>query len=404
MATKLHNPTPGLVERGGIWRIDKVIAGKRICISLRTRSRAEAEVRFFQTLARLTAPRVHFERPAHTFREAATRYLEEALEAGQASIHVSATYLEQADPFIGDLLVSHIDDEALKPFVQWMLSSTATPSGRPRRLSSHRTVNIALQRIARVLSCCHKQYRDDVGARRMPWLDAVPSITMLDERKTRRAAYPLSWDEQRILFDALPDYLRAMAAFKVNTGCREQEVCKLRWEWELYVPQIARSVFIIPADFGGRSARAGVKNREDRVVIMNDEAARVIEAQRGKHPELVFPYRGRALHRMNSSAWKSALDVAATQWEQRYHSPANRHFRSLRVHDLKHTFGVRLKEAGVGFEDRQALLGHKNGSVTTHYSGAQVHALIEQSNRVLALERSGEESPTLATLRLRRVA
>ena len=32
----------------------------------------------------------------------------------------------------------------------------------------------------------------------------------------------------------------------------------------------------------------------------------------------------------------------------------------VRVHDLKHTFGRRLRAAGVSFEDRQDLLGHKS--------------------------------------------
>jgi integrase len=41
----------------------------------------------------------------------------------------------------------------------------------------------------------------------------------------------------------------------------------------------------------------------------------------------------------------------------------------VRVHDLKHTFGRRLRDAGVSFEDRQDLLGHRAGRITTHYSG-----------------------------------
>ncbi|TMH40346.1 MAG: site-specific integrase, partial [Betaproteobacteria bacterium] len=56
------------------------------------------------------------------------------------------------------------------------------------------------------------------------------------------------------------------------------------------------------------------------------------------------------------------------------------------VHDLKHTFGRRLRAAGVSFEDRQVLLGHKNGSVTTHYSAPDVANLIEAVNRVAATE------------------
>ena len=64
-----------------------------------------------------------------------------------------------------------------------------------------------------------------------------------------------------------------MALFAVNTGCREQEVCQLRWEWEVPVPELQTSVFVIPADFGGRSKRSGVKNGEDRVVVLNDVAS-----------------------------------------------------------------------------------------------------------------------------------
>jgi hypothetical protein len=52
------------------------------------------------------------------------------------------------------------------------------------------------------------------------------------------------------------------------------------------------------------------------------------------------------------------------------------------VHDLKHTFGRRLRAAGVSFEDRQDLLGHKNGRITTHYSNAELNNLIQAANKV----------------------
>ena len=42
----------------------------------------------------------------------------------------------------------------------------------------------------------------------------------------------------------------------MNTGCREQEVCKLQSDWEIAVPELETSVFLIPAGFGGRSAKA----------------------------------------------------------------------------------------------------------------------------------------------------
>ena len=46
--------------------------------------------------------------------------------------------------------------------------------------------------------------------------------------------------------------------------------------------------------------------------------------------------------------------------------PAPADFASIRVHGLKHTCGRRLWAARVTEEDRKALLGNKNGSITSH--------------------------------------
>ena len=29
-----------------------------------------------------------------------------------------------------------------------------------------------------------------------------------------------------------------MTLFAVNTGCRDQEICQLRWEWEINIPEL----------------------------------------------------------------------------------------------------------------------------------------------------------------------
>jgi len=115
-------------------------------------------------------------------------------------------------------------------------------------------------------------------------------ITKLEEKKTRRMPYPMSWEEQSILFAELPDHLRRMALYKVNSGSREQEVVKLRWDWEIPIPELNTSVFLIPADFGGRHESSGVKNGDERLVVLNNVAKSVIEGQRGLDPVWVFPY------------------------------------------------------------------------------------------------------------------
>jgi len=47
-------------------------------------------------------------------------------------------------------------------------------------------------------------------------------------------------------------------------------------------------------------------------------------------------------------------------------------------------------------EDRKALLGHKNGSITSHYSGAELGHLIEAANMVSATDSRG---PVLTILK-----
>jgi integrase len=282
----------------------------------------------------------------------------------------------------GDIPINRIHDGTLSGFVTKRLADGV----------GHRTINMALQRVVRILRLAATLWRDEHG---LTWLDAAPKLTMLDERRTQRKPYPLSWEEQRVLFRALPDHLARMALFKVNTGCREQEVCRLQWSWEVEIPELGTSVFLIPANFGGRRVASGVKNGEDRLVVLNAVACSVIEGQRGLHPTWVFGYSGRALARMNDTAWKKARKRAAELWELEHGQSAPAGLGRVRVHDLKHTFGQRLRAAGVTFEDRQVLLGHKNDSVTTHYSAPDIANLIEAANRITASDRRKIDATTI---------
>jgi hypothetical protein len=85
--------------------------------------------------------------------------------------------------------------------------------------------------------------------------------------------------------------------------------------------------------------------------MLNSIARRVIDESRGIHPERVFTYKGRPVTRMYNNAWRKARMRV--------------HLKCARVHDLRHTFGQRLRAAGVPLEDRKALLGHKCGDCTT---------------------------------------
>ncbi len=167
------------------------------------------------------------------------------------------------------------------------------------------------------------------------------------------------------------------------------------------VPELDTSVFIIPGD--------KVKNAQDRLVVLNRVAKSVIEGQRGIHSEYVFvviPKASKKHHaakepkpmdRMNGTAWRNAREKAATKWEKQTGEQAPVGIRRVRIHDMKHTFGRRLRAAGVSFEDRQDLLGHKNGRITTHYSRAEISNLIAAAESVCTTE--SHNFPTITLLR-----
>nr|WP_312158378.1 tyrosine-type recombinase/integrase [Pseudomonas juntendi] len=371
--------------------MDKVYKGERIRESTGTGDREEAEQYLIHKLEQLRQRKVYGVRQIHTWEEAAMRYLLEVKD--QPSIHLTALCMKQLHPYLGHLPLTHIDDQALEPFIRDRQTEKVLPDGTIEKAVSNRTINIAIERAVRVLTLCARKWRDDD---RRPWLDSVPMLRKLEEKKSSRKPYPMSWEEQSILFNELPGHLQTMALFKVNTGCREQEVCKLRWDWEISVPELGTSVFLIPADFGGRHARSGVKNGDERLVVLNNVAKSIIERQRGISKEWVFPYNGTAMHRMNDSAWKKARVRAAKLWQEENLRPAHPGYASIRIHDLKHTFGRRLRAAGVTEEDRKSLLGHKNGSITSHYSGAELGKLIEAANMVSTTDSRG---PVLTILK-----
>jgi integrase len=96
----------------------------------------------------------------------------------------------------------------------------------------------------------------------------------------------------------------------------------------------------------------------------------------------------RAVGAINNSGWKTARKKAGLS--------------QVRVHDLKQTFGRRLRAANVPLETRKVLLGHRNGDITTHYSAPELEELLVAVNKVCE-EKSGK-SPALVVLRHRAVS
>ena len=92
---------PGLRERAGIWHIEKQIFGRKIHESTGTGELKTAELVLARRIEEARMATMFGVRAKRTFREAATRFLEENLAL--RSIGDYAMHLKQLDPVIGHL-------------------------------------------------------------------------------------------------------------------------------------------------------------------------------------------------------------------------------------------------------------------------------------------------------------
>jgi integrase len=344
--------TPGLYKRGGYWQVDKKIFGRRICESTGTSELEEAEKYLARRAEEVRQANVYGVRPKRMFQEAAIKFLKE--NTHKRSLSSDAGRLKQLLSYIGMTTLDSIHIGSLQTFI----------NGRRKEGVKTRTINHGLKVVRRILNLAANEWMDEHG---LTWLSHAPKIKLLPEPDLRKP-YPLSWEEQTKLFKELPAHLEKMALFAVNTGSRDQEICQLRWDWEIKIPELPHlMIFVVPSNL--------VKNGENRLIVCNEIARATVESLRDKHPTHVFTYRGKPKTKMNTTGWRKAREKAG--------------LKHVRVHDLKHTFGRRLRSAGISFEDRQDLLGHRSGRITTHYSSAEVENLYLAANKVCEARRNG---------------
>lgn len=349
-----RSKVPGIYQgKDDRWHIDKVVRGHR----LPQRSFESYEAAEGWVLEQLGKAR----RPGEvaTFDQAAAHYVTKHAE--KVSLELDVYLLGLMVPFIGGHRLDRIDDEALEPAIK------ALRAGKPpatRRLKA-KTVNLALDRVRRILNLAARSWRE-AGK---PWLPGLPPlITMLDE-DDGRPAMQLAWATQREALQDLPAHLARMALFDLNTGLRDEPLCNLRWKWEVRLEELGFSVFIVP--------RRYVKGRKgDRVLVCNSVAQSIVESCRGEHPENVFVYTRRK--KDGSIAWRSPIGTVNNTGWQKWR--ARHGLQGFRVQDMRHTVGMRLREAGVSEATRADILWHSREGMPAHYAVAQVleiHSALE---------------------------
>ena len=343
--------------------VDKRYRGTRIFERLGKISQDDAEAWLRERQAEIDAYRENQLRcgDQQLFAAAAQKYLIECQRKALRSLETVAYHVDLLLPHIGSMALADVCNDSLQAFVDERLDEDEVkPSTVNRTLEVARTI---LNRAARLWRSNGK-----------PWLATAPLIEMLDENAARRQPYPITWQEQASLMRRLPEHLQHMVLFDLNTGARDANVCRLRWEWERPVPELGRSVFVIPP--------AEFKTNRTHVLILNDVAWKVVQSCRGMHPQFVFVYRRERVKNHHLAPEMAYRPIATMNNTGFQNARAGAGLERMRVHDLRHTFAQRLREAGVPEEDRALLLGHAIEGMPQHYATATIARLVEMANKV----------------------
>src|SRR5205085_596644 len=180
--------TPGIYGSDNAWEVDKWYRSTR----LRQRGFAsyeEAESWLIRQLGDLRAVKLHGERPARLFDGVAAHYL--MTHQDKASLETEAYLLIGVMPYIGQLQLPQVHDATLKAYVDARLAAGI----------AHKTINLALGVVRRILNLATATWRDEDGT---TWLATAPKITMLPLVGHQREPRPISWAEQRKLLPLLP--------------------------------------------------------------------------------------------------------------------------------------------------------------------------------------------------------
>ena len=153
--------TPGLVNRGGVWHIDKKIRGHRLCESTGENSLEKAEEYLARRIEETRKALIYGERPKRTFRQAATKYLNESQH--KKRIADEALHLQQLDPFIGDLELRAVHIGTLQPFIEM----------RRKAGIKTKSINLALGVVRHILNVAASEWLYDTG---LTWLEHPPAV------------------------------------------------------------------------------------------------------------------------------------------------------------------------------------------------------------------------------------
>lgn len=326
-----------LHKRADVWWIDIYHKGHRIRQSTKTTVKEEAQEVHDKIKSDLWKM-VHLKKkPKVPWTDAVVRWVKESQH--KRSLDMDIMHLKWMDKFLRKKFIADISSEVIEHLAKEKEKTGVTPT----------SVNRMLEVLRAILNRAYKVWG---------WLESPPIVRMR-KVENKRIRW-LTRAQAKRLIEELPPHLKSMARFALITGLRESNVTQLKWT---QIDLSRKHALIDPEQS---------KTKKAIPVPLSDEAIEIINAQKGKHKEYVFTYRGNPVLRANNHAWRNALERAG--------------IKDFRWHDLRHTWASWHVQSGTSLHELQQLGGWSNYETVLRYAHLSSDHLKEAASRVFVYD------------------
>ena len=199
----------------------------------------------------------------------------------------------------------------------------------------------------------HNRYRGMIlsilgMAKKKKWLREVPDIVVRKGKKK-----PREWitKEQWVsLYAELPEHMKPMAEFSIETGLRQANVLGLMWD---RVDTTRKLVWIEAEDMKAKHAIG---------IPLSDGAMKVLFDQTGKHAEFVFTYRNRPIKEIKTAFIAACVRAGVGQLSERGL------YTGFTWHGFRHTWATWHIQNGTPVEVLQKLGGWADLRMVMNYA------------------------------------
>ncbi len=346
-----------MFKRDGKWWVSITFQGKRIRRSTETSSLELAKAVEAKLRTELIEGKYFdkYEGERRTFQQLMQRFMKEhAPKVSENTRVLYAASLKHLSDFFGDALLSEITSKKINDYKQ---ARKKAGGGAP-------SINRSLSMLSKAFNLCVKEWE---------WVRENPVLKVSRERENAGRDRWLANEDEKMLLDHAPQWLKEIVVFDLHTGLRQDELLSLEWN---RVNLFNKTILI-----------QETKNGKPRTIPLNQVALEILVEKsriRNLKSDLVFQNSTASKIDRNNlrRAFNTALKRAGIQ--------------DFHFHDLRHSFATRLAQRGVDIYKISKLLGHAHISMSAMYAH---HCPDSLRDGVSILENSGHDLVTLGESR-----